>query len=76
MGGALFTCLFSREARECESSCLHSMADAISGPRRCPHCHENINGSPHGKKPPHARHGAEAPPHHKTKASSSDEAEG
>jgi hypothetical protein len=56
MGGALFTCLFSREARECESSCLHSIADAISGPRRCPHCHGNINSSPHGKKPPHPRH--------------------
>ena len=40
MGSALLTCLFSREARECESNCLHHLGDMLSGPRKCPHCGE------------------------------------
>lgn len=63
--GGLVTCLFSREARDCEASTLHALADCISGPRRCPHCHEPIHeGRPKHHKSPHKGHGApaEVPP--------------
>ena len=63
MGGVL-SCLVSRDARECESSCLHALADMISGPRRCPHCHENIDErrSPQRRQTLHKGHAAKAVP--------------
>ena len=35
---AVLTCLVSKEARECESNCLHTLADLIGPVRKCPHC--------------------------------------
>ena len=39
----LLTCLTSQQARECESNCLHTLADLIGPVRRCPHCGEDIH---------------------------------
>ena len=39
----LLTCLTSQQARECESNCLHSLADLIGPVRRCPHCGEDLH---------------------------------
>ena len=52
--GGLLACLFSREARDCEASTLHALADCISGPRMCPSCHAPVHETrPKHHKPPH-----------------------
>ena len=57
MGGIL-ACLFSREARDCEASTLHAVADCISGPRRCPNCNHHVDERrPKRGKSPHKGHG-------------------
>ena len=61
MGSALLTCLFSREARECEPNCLHHLGDMLSGPRKCPHCGEAVHqpeppAAPKAKKPDREGH--------------------
>ena len=55
MGAAIFACLTSREARECESNCLHSVADWIGPVRKCPHCAGKIHEPKRRSKSPERR---------------------
>ena len=43
MDSALLSCLTSQQARECESNCLHTLADLMGPIRRCPHCGEDLH---------------------------------